>query len=310
MKRNKKSKGLIYEVKKNKTLFLMIMPAALIVFLFSYVPMTGIVLAFKDYHFNQGIFGSPFTGLENFRFFFISGTGFRITRNTIIYNLINIVTSHGLAIVLAVLFSEMSGKLFKKVSQSVVFIPYFISWIIVGAFAYNLFDYDKGILNRVLNAVGMEPINVYGMEWIWLIIIAVFNAWKWAGYNSIIYTAAIVGVDESIYEAAKMDGANIFQKIFHITIPSIKNTIVIMFLLNLGHILRGDFQMFYQLIGNNGQLFNATDVIDTFVFRSLVDNSNIGMTSAATFYQSFFCFVIIVTVNWIAKKIDEDYALF
>ncbi len=298
------------ELKKNRALFLMILPAAIIIIIFSYLPMSGLVLAFKDYRYNLGVFGSEWNGLENFRFLFESGTGWLITKNTILYNLLNLVTSQGLAILIAVAITEMKVIPFKKVTQSVIFFPYFISWVIVGTFVYNIFNYETGLLNTILTTFGADKVNVYSMPWVWPIIICVFNAWKWSGYNSVIYIAAITGIDTECYEAAQIDGANIFQRIRYITIPGIKPTIITMLLLNVGRILRGDFEMFYQIVGNNGQLFNATDVIDTYVFRSLTTSANLGMTAAATFYQSILCFIIIMVVNAIVKKIDKDMALF
>jgi len=298
------------ELKKNRALFMMILPAAIIIIIFSYLPMSGLVLAFKDYRYNLGVFGSEWNGLENFRFLFESGTGWLITKSTILYNLLNLVTSQGLAILIAVAITEMKVIPFKKVTQSVIFFPYFISWVIVGTFVYNIFNYETGLLNTILTTFGADKVNVYSMPWVWPIIICVFNAWKWSGYNSVIYIAAITGIDTECYEAAQIDGANIFQRIRYITIPGIKPTIITMLLLNVGRILRGDFEMFYQIVGNNGQLFNATDVIDTYVFRSLTTSANLGMTAAATFYQSILCFVIIMVVNAIVKKIDKDMALF
>ncbi len=298
------------ELKKNRALFLMILPAVAIVLVFSYMPMSGLILAFKDYRFNLGVFGSEWNGFENFRFLFASGTGWLITKNTILYNLMNLITSQGLAILIAIFLSEMKLIPYKKTTQSVIFFPYFISWVIVGTFVYNIFNYETGQMNSLLKALGSEPVNVYGMPWGWPIIICVFNAWKWSGYNSVVYIAAITGVDTECYEAAEIDGANIFQRIRHITLPAVKPTIITMLLLNVGRILRGDFEMFFQIVGNNGQLYNATDVIDTYVFRSLMTSGNMGMTAAATLYQSVLCFIIIVTVNAIVRKIDADSALF
>lgn len=288
----------------------MALPAVLIVLIFSYLPMSGLVLAFKDYRYNKGVFGSDWNGLENFRFLFASGVGLKITRNTIFYNLLNLVTSQGLAVVIAVIISEIKVVPYKKITQSVIFFPYFISWVIVGTFVYNIFNYETGLLNTIIRGFGGERINVYSMPGVWPAIICVFNAWKWCGYNSVVYIAAVTGVDTECYEAAEIDGANIFQRIRYITLPGIRPTIITMLLLNVGRILRGDFEMFYQIVGNNGQLFDATDVIDTYVFRSLTTSANLGMTAAATFYQSVLCFIIIMAVNGIVKKIDKDYALF
>ena len=298
------------ELKKNKALFLMALPAVLIILIFSYLPMSGLVLAFKDYRYNKGVFGSDWNGLENFRFLFASGVGWKITQNTIFYNLLNLVTSQALAVIIAVIISEIKVVPYKKVTQSVIFFPYFISWVIVGTFVYNIFNYETGLLNTIIRGFGGERINVYSMPGVWPVIICVFNAWKWCGYNSVVYIAAVTGVDAECYEAAEIDGANIFQRIRYITLPGIRPTIITMLLLNVGRILRGDFEMFYQIVGNNGQLFDATDVIDTYVFRSLTTSANLGMTAAATFYQSVLCFVIIMAVNGIVKKIDKDYALF
>lgn len=291
-------------------MFLMVMPAIVLVVLLGYIPMSGIILAFKDYKYNLGIFSSPWSGFDNFRFFFISGTGFLVTKNTILYNLMNLFTSQSLAIIVAIVLSEMRGKYFKKVSQSIIFLPYFISWIIVGVFVFNIFNFETGTLNTILKSLNFEPLNLYSMPSAWIIIIVFFNSWKWVGYLSVIYIASITNIDAACFESADIDGANIFQKIKHITIPSITPTIIIMLLLNIGKILRGDFQMFYQIVGNNGQLYNATDVIDTFVFRSLINSGDISMSSAATFYQSVLCFAIIMTVNGIVKKVSPDNALF
>lgn len=307
-----KKTGFLHELKKNKALFVMVAPAVLLVFVMSYLPMTGLVLAFKDYKFNLGVFRSPWNGLENFRYLFESGKGWIITRNTILYNLLNLITSQFLAVLVAILISEMTGRIYKKVTQSVIFLPYFISWVIVGTFVFNIFNYETGVLNGIIRVFGGEPVNLYSKEMtgVWPVIICLFNSWKWVGYNSIIYIAAITSIDAECFEAADIDGANIFQKIWYITFPSIRPTIITMLLLQVGRILRGDFEMFYQIVGNNGQLFDATDVIDTYVFRSLMNNSNFGMTAAAAFYQSFLCFAIIMIVNAIVKKIEADYALF
>lgn len=305
-----KKNGFLYEVKKNRTLFLMAMPAILLVILMQYIPMAGIIMAFKNYKFNLGVFGSPWNGIENFKFFFISGTGFLVTRNTILYNILNLATSQAIAIMIAIVINEMKGKYFKKISQSIIFLPYFISWIVVGVFVFNIFNYETGTLNTILKSFDLDPINVYSMPYVWVFIIVFFNSWKWVGYTSVIYIAAITNIDSECFEAADIDGANIFQKITSITIPSITPTIIIMLLLNLGKILRGDFQMFYQIVGNNGQLFNTTDVIDTFVFRSLITSGDMAMPAAATFYQSVLCFSIIMIVNGIIKKVSPENALF
>lgn len=301
------------EVRKNWPLFLMVMPAVLVVLIFCYLPMSGLVLAFKDYRYNLGVFGSPWAkmhGLYNFRFLFASGKGWIITRNTILYNVATLFMSQAIGLVLAIFVSEMYSRIYKRIVQSVVFLPYFVSWIIVGAFVLNIFNYEYGVLNNILKSLGIEPINMYSIPWAWIFIIIAFHSWKWAGYNSILYIASITSLDSECYEAADIDGANIWQRIFFITIPCLKPTIITILLLNLGGVLRGDFQMFFQIVGNNGPLFDYTDVIDTYVFRSLSSGTDMGMTAAASFYQSIVCFVIITTVNAIVKRVEKDYALF
>ena len=298
------------DLKKNWPLWTMLIPALLVTIVLSYIPMVGLILAFKNYNFGKGIFGSEWNGLYNFKYLFGSGTGWIITRNTVLYNLMNLITSQALAIVIAIFISEIHQRHYKKLTQSIIFLPYFISWVIVGIFVFALFNYETGMMNNLRKSFGSEPVNLYGIPYVWPFIICAFNAWKWCGYNSVIYIAAITGVDQEIYEAAAIDGATISQRIRHVTLPCIRPTVVTMLLLQVGRILRGDFEMFYQIIGTNGQLYNATDVIDTYVFRALTSGTTLGMTTAASFYQSVVCFVVIMLVNAIVKKIDEDYALF
>jgi putative aldouronate transport system permease protein len=303
-------KSLLNELKKNYALFLLLAPAVIVVFVLSYLPMSGLILAFKGFRYDMGIFGSPFVGLSNFRYLFLSGSGLSVTVNTVTYNLVNLVTCQIMAIIVAIFISESANVIFKKVTQSFIFLPYFISWTIVGMLALGVFNFESGILNGILKSIGAKPMNVYMDTKIWRLIIPIVNSWKWVGYTSVIYIAAIAGVDQECYESADIDGANIFQKNWYITLPSILRTIIIMVLLNVGRIMRGDFQMFYQLIGNNGQLFEATDVIDTFVFRALIFGRDFGMASASTFYQSVLCFITIVVVNGIVRRIEKDSALF
>lgn len=309
---NRKS-GFLYEVKKNRVLFLMLAPALLLALLLKYIPMSGLLLAFKNYRYDLGIFGSDwasYNGFGNFRFLFLSGKGWSITRNTLLFNTTNLLVSQAVGLTVAIVLSEMRGKHFKKISQSVIFLPYFISWIIVGTFVYNIFNYEYGTLNNLRSMLHMDKVDVYTMPVVWVFVIVFFNSWKWVGYNSVIYIAAITSIDSSCYEAADIDGANIWQRIIHVTLPAIRPTIIIILLLNIGQVLRGDFQMFYQIIGLNGQLFDTTDVIDTYVFRALITGGDVGMTAAATFYQSVLCFVIITVVNALVKKAEPDYALF
>lgn len=304
-----RKRGLAYELKKNKLMFLMVMPAIVYFFVFSYIPMVGTVLAFQDFNYSK-LFLSPFIGFKNFEFFFKSGSAFLVTKNTIFYNIAMYVTNTVLQLVVAIILSELIGKKVKKAAQSIIFLPYFISWVIVGAFVYNILNYEHGTLNSVLASFGINPVDVYGEPSIWKYILVSAGAWKTVGYGSVIYLAAIMGIDTEYYDAADIDGANIFQKIRHITLPALKPTIITLTLLALGNVVRGDFSMFYQVTGNSPNLYNATDIIDTFVFRSLTESYDIGMSAAVGFYQSVVCFVTIMLANYAIRKVEKDYALF
>ncbi|MDR3596131.1 ABC transporter permease subunit [Clostridium sp.] len=305
-----KSANFLNELKKNKVLLIMLLPAFLYFFIFSYIPMVGTVLAFKNYNFRDGIFGSPFVGFDNFKYFFMSGQAFEVTRNTILYNAAFIIVNTILQMGMAILISEASRKYFKKFTQTAMFLPYFISWVVVGVIAYNILNVENGTINGLLSKIGLEKFNFYSNPYVWPFILIFASAWKNVGYGTVLYLAAIMGIDAEIYEAAKIDGANIFQRIFKVTIPCLFPTMIILTLLAIGNIFRGDFQMFYQLVGNNGPLFHATDVIDTFTFRSLIQSGEVGMSAAAGLYQSVFCFVTIMITNYLVKRYDSESSLF
>ncbi|MCM3174562.1 ABC transporter permease subunit [Paenibacillus sp. MER 99-2] len=303
-------KGFLGDLIKYRTLLLMLLPAVLFFIVFAYIPMAGIVLAFKQFTYEGGILGSPWNGLDNFRFFFESGQAWQVTRNTALYNIAFIVVNNLLQITMAILLFEVAHKWSRKLFQTMLFLPYFISWVVVGAIAYNLFSYDFGLINVILNTFGMEPIDIYNTAAYWPYILVIVSAWKAVGYGSIMYLAAITSIDTEMYEAAEIDGANVFQRIFRITIPNLIPTVIILVLLSIGNIFRGDFGMFYNMVGNNGLLFSNTDVIDTFVFRSLTSSNDIGMSSAAGFYQSILGFATILIANYVVRRYDKDRALF
>ena len=305
-----RSKGFLFKVRKYRVLLLMLTPAVLYTLIFSYLPMAGIVLAFKNYNYADGIFRSPWSGFENFRFFFSSGQAFKVTRNTILYNLAFMLVNTVLQLAVAIFLSEIRGRRFKKITQSVMFLPYFISWVIVSVIAFNFLSHDYGIINSFLQSIGQNKIDFYGTPKYWVGILIFFNAWKAVGYGSVIYLSAIMGIDTEMYESAEIDGANIFQRILYITIPSLTPTIIILLLLAVGQIFRDNFDMFYQLVGTNGILFDTTDVIDTFTFRALIRSNDVGMAAASGLYQSVFCFITIVTTNYLVKRVDKDYSLF
>ncbi|AIQ76429.1 sugar ABC transporter permease [Paenibacillus odorifer] len=310
LRTTRKKKGLLYELVHNRVMFLMLLPTLVFFLVNSYFPMVGIYYAFTQFDFNSSMFNSKFVGLQNFEFLWRSGTLVKLTMNTIGYNIAFIVLGNVLAIVCAILLSELNGKWFKKISQSVMFLPYFVSFVILSVIVYNLFNYDSGFLNTILTQFGLDPVDVYSKPWAWIFLIIIFYLWKNLGYSMVIYLAAITGISDEYYEAAKIDGANIFQRIWYITLPMLKSTFVVLLLFALGSIMKGQFDLFYQLIGNNGLLYNTTDILDTYVYRSLKVTFDVGMATAAGVYQSLFGFVLIMTVNYIIRKINDDYALF
>ncbi|RPK31479.1 ABC transporter permease [Paenibacillus sp. UASWS1643] len=305
-----KRESLLQHLIKNRLLVLMALPAVVFFFIFNYLPIAGLVIAFKQYNYQDGIFGSPWVGLDNFRFFFISGKALLVTTNTFLYNIAFIIVNNILEIILAIALVELSGKWFRKITQSMLFLPYFVSWVTVGLLVYGFADFDSGIINGFMRSNGSEPIDIYNTPDYWPFLIILVSAWKSVGYGMIYYLAAIMGVDKEIYEAAQIDGANIFRRIWHLTLPFLTPTIVILVLLAIGNIFRGDFGLFYQLVQNNGVLYDKTDVIDTFVFRSLLSTREEGMAAAAGFYQSILCFVTIMIANYAVKKYNKDYSLF
>jgi putative aldouronate transport system permease protein len=299
------------KVRDNKTLLLMCLPAITFFIVFAYCPMPGAYIAFTDFNYKSGIFGSRFVGFDNFKFLVQSGSLWMLTRNTILYNFAFIVLGNILQIFVAILLNEVKNKLFKKVAQTIMFLPYFISAVLVGLLAFNVLTYDFGFMNSMIKLFGGDPLKVYSMPNAWPIIIVLVTLWQQTGYGSIVYFASICGIDSSIMEAAEVDGANIIQRIRYIILPSLKPTAVILFLFAIGGIMKGNFGMFYNLVGSsNSMLFPTTDIIETYVYRTLMNNFNFANSTAVGLYQSVFGFILVMTCNWIVKKIDEEYALF
>jgi putative aldouronate transport system permease protein len=295
----------------NRTLLLMCVPAVVFFLIFSYLPMPGLYLAFINYNYSDGIFRSAFVGWDNFKFLVSSGDLWHLTFNTITYNLAFILFGNVLQIFIAVLMNELRKKWFKKLAQSLMFLPYFISFVLIGLIAYNILSYDFGFMNSILRSIGAEPIKTYSNPHIWPFIIVITYLWQSTGYGSIIYFAAIMGLDSEIIEAAEIDGANSFQRIRYIVLPWLKPTFIILLLFSLGGVLRGNFGLFYNLVGaNNTALYHSTDIIETFVFRSLMNNFNFSLGSAVSLYQSVFGFIIVITANWLVKKASPDNTLF
>ena len=288
----------------------MLAPTIIYFIIFSYIPMPGAYIAFVNYNVNKGIFGSQFVGFKNFEFLVRNGELWNITRNTILYNFVFLALGNIIQISFAIMLTEVGSKWFKKVSQSIILLPHFISMVIVGVFAYNFFNYDYGFVNTVLTSLGFERHEFYSDPGIWKYIIVFFKIWSGTGYGMIVYLSALTGISPEIYESAYIDGANNWKKIRYITLPMLRPTFVLLFLFGLGGILRGSFDLFYNLIGTNSVLYPQTDIIDTYVFRSLVGNYNFSMGAAVGFYQSVFGLILVYTVNMIVRKIEPDYALF
>lgn len=288
----------------------MIAPAIIFFIIFNYVPMVGLILGFKQYNFYDGIFGSPWCGFDNFKFLFASGKAFELTVNTILYNLGFLIVGTSLEVTMAILLSVMQGKLFKKVTQSLMLLPHFISWVIVGIFVYSIVNFDNGFLNTILRHLGKDPVQLYTMPGVWKYIIIFTYCWSHAGYGSIVFLATIMGFDTTYYEAADIDGATMWQKTRYITLPLLKPIIIIMVLMAFGRIVKGNLKIFYQLIGNNGMLLKGNDVIETYVFRALTSGTDFGVSVAVGIYQSVLSFFMIMAMNWAVKKYESDYALF
>ena len=300
------------DFRRHKTYYFMAIPMVVFFLLFSYLPLPGLYYAFVDYDFMQGL-KSPFCGFKNFEFLFSGGMDsiiWKLTRNTILYNLAFIIVGNIAQITVAVLLKEIHRRYFVKVSQTLMFMPYFVSMVTVGVVVYNIFNYKYGIANNLLTSLGLEKFDFYQTPEVWPFIIVAVQVWKGLGYGSVVYMAAILGIDESIYEAAYVDGASNWKRIRYITLPLLKPTAIMLIMLALGGIIRGSFDLFYQLIRNNGLLLETTDIIDTYVYRSLAVDFNMGRGAAAGLYQSVFGFILVMTVNKIVKKISPENALF
>lgn len=295
--------------KETRVLSMFIIPAAVLVFLFNYVPMFGLIMAFKDFNPNLGILGSKWNGLENFKFFFQSQDAFQITRNTVLYGFTFQITSIFFAVCLALLMYEVKRRLACKIYQTMFIIPNFLSWVLVAYIVYALLNPSLGVVNKVLEVFGREGIDWYSKTEAWPFILTICNTWKHIGMNSIIYYAALMGIDNALYEAARMDGANKFQEIIHITIPELTSVIIIVFILGMGNIIKGDFGLFYQVPKDVGILYPATDIIDTYVYRGL-QGGNLSVSAAVGLFQSVVGLILVVATNAIVKKIDSEKSMF
>lgn len=308
------------EVKKGKKknvlkeywpLYLMMLPALLYLLINNYIPMAGMVIAFKKLNFAKGIWASPWAGLKNFKFLFASKDAWIITRNTLLYNVAFILVNMVVGIAIAILITEVRNTKLKKIYQSAILLPFLMSMVILSYIVYALLSAENGLVNNsILPLFHMDPIQWYQKPKYWPAVLIIANCWKGVGYGCLIYIASLIGIDPSFYEAARLDGASKWQEITKITLPSLVPTIITLLLLSIGRIFYSDFGLFYQVPMNSGVLFPTTNVIDTYVYRALIEQGNISMSSAAGVYQSLVGFCVVMLSNWIVRRVDKDQALF
>ncbi|NGZ78023.1 ABC transporter permease [Saccharibacillus alkalitolerans] len=303
------------KIVRNRALLLLVLPGTVWFLIFAYLPMFGTVLAFKDFRispdgFFASVLSSDWVGFKNFEYLFQTSDAYVITRNTILYNVAMIILGLVSAVGFAVLLSELLNKRMAKVYQTGMFLPHFLSWVIISYFAFTFLSPDKGVLNQLAAYFGTDSVSWYSEPKYWPFIILFVGIWKGIGYNSVIYLAAITGIDKSYYEAATIDGARKWQQIRYITLPLLRPLMIILTILAIGGIFRSDFGLFYQLPKDSGALYPVTNVIDTFVYRGLMNMGDIGMSTAAGLYQSLVGLVLILTANYIVRKIDRDQAIF
>jgi putative aldouronate transport system permease protein len=301
----------IKELKKNKVLFLMMLPGIIILLLNNYLPMFGIMIAFKNLNYAKGFLRSDWVGLKNFEFFIKTPDALIITRNTLGYNLVFIVLQLILPVAVAIAMNQVKNKFLNKFYQSAMLFPYFLSWVTISYITFSFLSIDMGFLNRsILPKFGIDAIQWYNEAKYWPFILPIVHGWKWTGYNAVIYIAAITGIDNELYEASEIDGANKWHQTFKITIPLISSQMIILTLLAIGRIFYADFGLFYQVTQNSGPLYSATNVIDTYVYNALVNTGDIGMSSAAGLYQSVIGFVLVLASNLFVRSINKEKSLF
>ncbi len=304
-----KNKRFMSKRKDNIELFILTLPAVLSLLIFHYWPLAGNVMAFKDYKYAKGIFGSEWIGFKNFEYFFTSQDAVRILRNTVLYNATFIVVGIFFAVVSAILLYQVSSRKAIKTYQTIMILPRFLSWVIVSYIGYIVLNPTSGVLNSFLKMMGKEAVQWYGTTKPWPFILVFANVWKHIGLDSIIYYSALLGIDQEQFEAAEVDGASKLRQMVSIAIPSILPVIIIMFILNIGSIFGGDFGLFYQMPRNIGTLYPVTDVIPTYVFRGL-QGGDYAASTAVGLFQSAVGFVLVMITNAIVRKIDPEKAMF
>lgn len=302
-------KGFFREIRKNKFLYGMTVPAFIWVVIFSYIPLYGILIAFKRFSYKDGIWGSPWVGLGNFEFLFhYKGIG-KIFFNTIFLNVLFIFFTTVCSLLLALMFVEIKNKTYNRLVQTVAIFPHFVSWTVVAMFLTTIVGSNGMLTKFIVEMTGKNP-DFYKTAWYWPIIFVILKIWQGAGYGTIVYVAAITGFDQEMYEAARVDGATRLQQVTKITLPLLKTTVIMLTIMNIGGIFKGDFGMIYAIVGDNAFLYDSVDVIDTFAYRALRELNNLGMSTAISFFQSLVSLVMILATNAITKKIEPDSAIF
>lgn len=299
------------ELRKSLPLLLLAAPGLLYFILNSYIPMAGVFIAFKNIDYAKGLFHSDWIGLDNFKFLFQTSDAWIMTRNTLLYNMTFIVLGTLCSIFIAIMMSELLGKAYAKLFQSGLVLPNLISMVVLSYLVFAFLNADSGFINHsILRPLGLPEINWYSEPKYWPYLLVIIQMWKTAGYGSIVYIAFIAGIDKSIYEAAKIDGASKLKQIWNITLPLLKPTVIILTLMSIGRIFNSDFGLFYQVPMNAGALYSTTQTIDTYVYRALMQVNDIGMSAAAGLYQSLVGFVLVMLANAIVKKVNAENALF
>lgn len=291
-------------------LYLMMIPGFAYLIINNYVPMAGLVIAFKNVNFTKGIWASDWVGFKNFEFLFTTKDAWIITRNTVLYNLAFIVIGTSFAILVAILICDMRNKKFTKLAQNIIILPSLISMVVAAVLAYAVLSTESGVLNKLLESMHMDGVNWYSTPGAWPVIILIVYLWKNAGFQCILFIASIIGISSDYFEAARIDGASKWQQIRYITLPLIRPTIIMVVILALGKIFYSDFGLFYQVTRDSGAIYATTNTIDTYVFRGLTKLGNIGMSSAAGFYQSIVGFVLVLFSNLAIRKYNKESALF
>ncbi len=304
-------KAILRKLNRRKALIVMVLPVIVYYILFSYLPMFGALIAFKDFKYSKGFFGSEWVGFKNFEFLFQTSDAWVITRNTVLYNITFIILGMILSMCLAIIFDMLGTKnKLNRVNQTLVLFPHFISWVVATYFVSAFLSVDKGILNRLIVSLGGGEIEWYSESKYWPFILTVCYMWKHIGYNSIVYYSTIKGFDVEFYEAARVDGATWFQQIRYITVPLLKSMAIIMLILNIGSIFYSDFGLFYLIPRNSGALYSVTSTIDTYVYNGFIGGGNIGTSSAVGLYQSVVGFILVLVSNGIIKKVSPEQAMF